>query len=106
VLSTPRPPRRRRILFWGFLTGERPRDFVRTNISADRRHALATVLSQGQILESYLGWANCRICHSHLGSCDLGRFGFVWPQKAEHYIITHQVWTPDCDLLEAAARTR
>jgi len=102
----PDPDRVRRILFWGMLRGERPQDFVRTDISAERRSALAAVLSAGTIAIAYLGFANCRICHSRLGTCDLGAFGFVWPQQAEHYILAHQVWTPDCDRLEMIARRR
>lgn len=30
---------------------------------------------------------------------DLTRFGFVWPEKAEHYLTEHGVWTPECSEL-------
>jgi hypothetical protein len=43
-----------------------------------------------------MGWASCRICGAQLGSMDLTRFGFVWPEKAEHYVVAHDVWTPEC----------
>jgi hypothetical protein len=105
--DSPGPPRKvRRILFWGLLRGERPRDFVLTDITTDRRQALAVVLMSGRAMEAYPGWANCRMCGSELGTQDLGALGFVWPEKAEHYILAHGVWTPDCDRLEFAARRR
>jgi hypothetical protein len=81
-------------------------DFVRTDISTERRQALAVILSAGRTTETYTGWASCRICHSRLGTRDLGAHGFVWPEMAGHYILVHGVWTPDCDLLELAARGR
>jgi hypothetical protein len=46
-----------------------------------------------------MGWASCRICGANLGSRDLTAFGFVWPEKAEHYIVAHDVWTPECTQL-------
>ncbi len=108
---TPKPTDKasrpaRSILFWGLLRGERPQDFVRTDITLERRQALAATLAAGRTCIAYMRWANCRICGSHLGSKDLGAFGFVWPEKAEHYILTHGVWTPDCDALEFAITRR
>ena len=52
-----------------------------------------------------MGFANCRICGANLGSRDVTAFGFVWPEKAEHYILDHDVWTPDCMRLLQRALT-
>ena len=45
------------------------------------------------------GWAECRLCGAQLGSMDLTRFGYVWPEKAEHYVVEHDVWTPECSAI-------
>ena len=50
-----------------------------------------------------MGWANCRICDANLGSGDLTAFGHVWPEKAEHYVLKHAVWTPACEAILAIA---
>ena len=56
---------------------------------------------------SYLGYANCRICGEQLGTRDFFGYGFVWPEKAEHYVINHHVWTKECDeMLIAVRKTR
>src|SRR5262249_35450515 len=39
-------------------------------------------------------------------SMDLTRFGFVWPEKAEHYVLAHDVWTPECSALVESALSR
>lgn len=91
-----------------------PKDFVRNDIPYDDRRCLADALelrstmhpNGGQVLTSYFGWAECRICGVKLGSRDLFGHGFVWPEKAEHYILNHNVWTPDCDALLTAVRMR
>jgi hypothetical protein len=92
------------ILFWERVPGKRPQDFVRSDIAAQDRQSLAHVLAHGAVLISYMGWADCRICGEALGSQDLAGFGFFWPQKAEHYVLQHNVWTLDCSLLLSAAR--
>jgi len=70
------------------------------------RDALAFILKNGVDAHpgiQAMGWANCRICDVQLGSMDLTRFGFAWPEKADHYVVAHDVWTPECsDLLRAA----
>ena len=88
-----------RILFWGDKPGERPHDFVREDIPRGDRQRLAQALRTGREVASYRGWANCRICGAHLGSRDMGGRGFVWPEKADHYLIEHDVWTPGCQAL-------
>jgi len=82
-----------------------PQDCINQNIPRADRIELARALVNGQDLEAYLGYANCRICNKMLGSRDLTGWGFMWPEKAEHYILDHDVWTPGCSRLLAAVRT-
>jgi hypothetical protein len=49
------------------------------------------------------GSASCRLCDEMLGSGNLNAFGFVWPEKADHYVTAHDVWTPGCEELLRAA---
>ena len=67
------------------------------------REELARVLQRGDVGTAYMGWADCRICGRQLGTRDFFGYGFLWPEKAEHYVLEHDVWTPECD---AAARGR
>ncbi len=118
----------KRILFWSdsaepwttMLTSwfgvpqVQPWDFVRKDIPYDDRRVVARALdlrstmnpTGGEILMGYFGIANCRICKAPLGSRDLFGHGFVWPEKADHYVLNHNVWTPDCDELLMAVRRR
>lgn len=82
-----------------------PQDCVNAKIARADRGALAKALAGGEVLEAYLGWADCRICGTQLGIKDLMGWGFMWPEKAEHYVLEHDVWTPDCARLLAAVRT-
>lgn len=123
------PAEGQRILFWGSAwerdkrdgiellvdlivilgTGRRPdpqpQQCVRTTIPRERRVAAADVLAAGAVIERYFGHANCRICGVELGSADLGGHGFVWPEKAEHYVLEHDVWVPGLDRLLERARS-
>jgi hypothetical protein len=94
---------RPRILFWSTLKGERPQDFIRTDIPSKYRYRVAELLASGERHISYLGYACCRICGELLGTSDVTGYGFVWPEKAEHYITEHDVWTPGCAALLRAA---
>lgn len=90
------------MLYWGRSAGERPQDHVRGDIPSGQRRAVVFILQNGRDAHpsmQAMGWANCRICGADLGSRDLTAFGFVWPEKAEHYLLAHDVWTPDCALL-------
>jgi hypothetical protein len=103
-------------LFVGLKKLGRPQDFVRHDIPWDDRETLGKALRLrsgqeatagypgGDVLMGYMGWADCRICGERLGTRDLFGYGFVWPEKAEHYVLSHKVWTPDCDLMLAAVR--
>lgn len=117
----------KRILFWAErpggvdlswiakmfgMAGQNPQDFVRNDIPYDDRQLVARALDLrstmnsygGEVLIGYMGRASCRICGVDLGSRDLFGHGFVWPEKADHYITHHNVWTPDCDSLLTAVR--
>lgn len=93
-------------MYWGAADGDRPQDSVDLNVPAWRRQALVFILKNGVDAHPDIrakGWASCRICGAMLGSMDLTRFGFVWPEKAEHYVLAHDVWTPECSLLLESA---
>lgn len=89
----------RKILFWQHVPGQRPQDFVRHDIPRGKREQLAAILQRGNLGESYSGSAECRICRGMLGSADVHGLGFTWPEKADHYVLKHDVWTPGCDAL-------
>jgi hypothetical protein len=98
------------MLYWGEAPGERPQDHVRRDVPDVARQALAVVLQHGRDAHpdmQAMGWASCRICGANLGSRDLTAFGHVWPEKAEHYVLAHAVWTPECtDLFDAVSSYR
>lgn len=96
--AEPSPSSLRRMLYWGDSTGQRPQDHVR-DIPDAVREAAVFILKNGRDAHPGMrlkGWADCRICGAQLGSGNLTAFGFVWPEKAEHYILAHRVWTPEC----------
>ena len=98
----PSPPALRRMLYWGSAPGERPHDHVRRDVPTLGRGQVTFVLQNGADAHPGIqakGSANCRICGAQLGSGDLTAFGFVWPEKADHYVTAHGVWTPECDQL-------
>lgn len=87
-------PAPQRIMFWSEkdppsrfagLTKDVPKEDVALAVS---------LLRSGRPGQSYMGWAECRICGLMLGTKDFKRFGFLWPEKAEHYVEEHGVWTP------------
>lgn len=90
------------MLYWGSDPGERPNDHIRQAVPDVSRRAVAFVLEHGKDAHPEIqaaGWANCRLCGAALGSRDLTAFGYVWPEKAEHYVSAHGVWTPECDAI-------
>jgi hypothetical protein len=120
----------KKLLFWDEQAGElqplldllgvvpggrkygQPRDHVRHDVRRSDREALARALqlrsttnpTGGDVGVSYMGWADCRMCEERLGTRDLFGNGFVWPEKAEHYVLVHGVWTRECDELLAAVQ--
>lgn len=105
----PSPPTLRRMLYWGDALGERPHDHVQHAVPDEQRRSVAFVLAHGKDAHPQtqaMGWADCRICGTKLGSRDMTAFGFVWPEKAEHYLLAHHVWTLECaELLQEVLRS-
>jgi hypothetical protein len=96
---------KRCIMFWS--ASHRPQSHVNGTARVtpgDMLTAIA-VLRAGEVLERYLGYADCRICGQTLGTKDLTAFDFVWPEGAEHYIMVHGVWVPGMDELLAAVKS-
>lgn len=89
-----------------------PKDHVRHDVPPVDRLELIRALqlrsvtnpAGGAVLMNYMGWAVCRICGKRLGTRDFAAHGFVWPEKADHYLVAHQVWTPECAEMLAAVR--
>ena len=83
-----------RIMFWS--DADPPSRFAGLTKDVSKEDVVTAValLRSGRPLQNYMGWADCRICELMLGTKDVGRFGFVWPEKAEHYVEEHGVWTP------------
>jgi hypothetical protein len=127
----PVPSAGKRILFWddevggalqplldalGVFPGGRkhgqPKDHVRADVPWADRVELSRALqlrapagfSGGDVLMSYMGWADCRMCGRRLGTRDFFGYGFVWPEMADHYVLDHKVWTPECDEMLAVVR--
>ena len=93
-----------RLLYWS--DGHRPSSFVRPDIAAADRDRVVEALRSGVVVFAYLGFASCRICQTPLGTCDMLTHGMLYPQKAEHYLVEHSVWTPECDELLHRIRAR
>ena len=120
----------KRLLFWDEQAGElqplldllgvvpggrkygQPKDHVRSDVPWADRAELASALQLrtgmnpigGDVLMGYMGYADCRICGERLGTRDLFGYGCVWPEKADHYVLIHKVWTPECTEMLAAVR--
>jgi hypothetical protein len=127
------PPTGKPLLFWdekvdgglghlldvlGVVPGGRkygqPRDHIWQDVPQVDREELARALQPrsaanptgGDIFMGYMGHAECRICGEELGSRDFFGHGFVWPEKADHYVLVHNVWTRECNEMLAAIRRR
>jgi hypothetical protein len=129
-MRSPGPAAGKKILFWDDLAGElqplldllgvvpggrqygQPKDHVRSDVPLEDREELVRALqlrssmhpTGGDVLMGYLGYATCRICRKQLGTRDFFGHGFVWPEKADHYVLIHDVWTKECDEMLAAVR--
>lgn len=97
------PASKQRILFWnprGFEYEDfegcsgRPQQFEGgvDNITPETVQKAVELLQSPENKIAYRGFAECRICGKRLGTCDYEGNGFVWPEKAEHYILEHGVW--------------
>lgn len=101
--------KKKKILFWRqFKTREDslpwPTEFVDASIPEEKRKLVAKLLQDGKIINSYRGMAACRLCGEMLGSQDKGDNDFIWPSRAEHYVLKHDVWIPAFDLMLARAK--
>ena len=86
-----------RLLYWS--GSSPPHLHVREGVPEADRAAVIDALAAGQVVLRYMGYANCRICKILLGSCDMLTHGMIYPQKSEHYLESHRVWTRECDEL-------
>lgn len=91
-------------LFTGRIPNLQPKDCITNRVTLRKRQIVGKLLAAGEPIKAYMGHAHCRICGVELGYRDLAGYGFTWPERAEHYVLEHDVWTPDCDRLFAAAR--
>ena len=83
-----------------------PKGFIRDDIPQAKRDAVVDILTHPEHDAAQRGFALCRMCKDVLGTHDFMGHGFVWPERAEHYILEHGVWIPELDdLLVAANRT-
>lgn len=89
--------RKATLLFW---SAERPpQRFIRPDVPPADRTAVIDALRGGRKVAFWMGWAQCRICAKPLGSADMLVCDMVYPERADHYLSEHEVWTPGCDEL-------
>jgi hypothetical protein len=86
-----------RLLYWSRWSP--PRLHIRDGVPEADRATVIDALASGQVVFRYMGYANCRICRIVLGSCDMETHGMIYPQKSQHYLEKHRVWTRECDEL-------
>jgi len=97
------------IMFWndGPFIVNRPHTrmgYAQLYASPEDRQLVIETLKRGAVRDAYLGWADCRICGARLGTKDLTGYGLVWPEKCEHYVEAHDVWTEGLDRLLKAIK--
>ena len=85
---------RKRIMYWSH--DKKPDDFV-TDIPAEKKQKAIAVLSSGEPVKFWMGWANCKMCWTRLGTNCVGNDTHMWPEMAEHYVSAHNVWVPELD---------
>jgi hypothetical protein len=72
----------------------RPQDYVDTSWSAGRDFIIS-YLRSGKIIDSYLGWSDCRMCDlENNGASDLSDGTYLWPEGYAHYLEIHAVKPP------------
>jgi len=93
-----------RLLYWS--AADPPQRFIRNDVPPGDRALVIHALLHGWRVVQMAGFARCRICDTALGSSDKAVHGMVYPEKAEHYLLEHDVWTPGCDELLRRLQTR
>jgi hypothetical protein len=73
----------------------RPDGLIRVGWRLSERDKIANYLRHGVPINSFGGFATCRLCDEVLGTRDLTDGEWVWPERLEHYITDHDVTLPD-----------
>ena len=87
--------------FWennsGTDAGIKEIEAVRGEVNHKELGCILEYVGASLMITGYLGWANCRACGTHLGSCDMQTpdSKFVFPEQYEHYILCHNVRPPE-----------
>ncbi len=84
-----------KLLYWS--DDYRPQDFI--NKPHPDASKVVAILQNYDRRKGWKGSARCRICDERLGSNCYINNDFQWPQGAEHYILKHNLWTPEFDKL-------
>lgn len=72
----------------------RPEGLIRVGWRLSERDKIAEYLHRGVPINSFGGFATCRLCDEVLGTKDLTDGEWVWPERLEHYITDHDVALP------------
>lgn len=103
LFAKPAPPTR--IFNWG---QRRPRLYlgIGSRVPDDNVLECIAVLRGGtKILGSNRNTPEvCPICEAELGSWDVGKYGFIWVHRGEHYLVVHDLWIPELGMLLYEAR--
>jgi len=86
-----------KLLYWS--ARNPPQRFIRPDVPPADRAAVIDALRSGRKIGFWMGFASCRICAKPLGTTDMLVWNMVYPEKADHYLSEHDVWTPECDEL-------
>ena len=57
----------------------------------EERLKITGYLDSGEIVNSYKGWSNCRLCGKMNGSTEKSDGKYLWPSGLSHYIRDHGV---------------
>lgn len=89
-----------RVLAWD--ERKRPKDYagVASRVPIENVLEVIAILRGGEkVADTEREPDHCLLCGQVLGVRDLTRLGFQWAQKVEHYVVVHDVWTPDLGAL-------
>ena len=88
---------RKPIMFWTKTFDPSVFAGMASAVPAARKRSVIAKLKRGEVIQSYRGKANCRICGKSLGNKDLWDDEWLWPEGADHYVSEHDVWFPLLD---------